>query len=583
MKIEDIKPTLLSFLNQDDSYTSILIDGKWGCGKTTQVRECINEIDSKDIIYVSLFGVKNGDELSSCYHSVGKIAKIIGNAASIGLSAIPIVGPGISGSLSNVLDQYNDSKKIKKKKIFVFDDLERVDESMSLTSLLGFFNNLMLNDCKVLCMSALDEISDKAKRVDFDRFVEKAFDRVYHIDENPDEIFEKIFAKYEIKNVKEISKGFNGNIRLAKRTALLFKSADDKANSLKDDGHDFYQKHTKEELLNSAMLAIRILYVNHEDLSFNKDEQKSYQYMLLSEYSNYFGEKISLNYLKEFIDKKFVLEEFEGGSLYSLTRDLIHIEMFNNYDYFEQDCRIVSLNNGSGEDSLLNTSFYYLNDKDKRAYFDLLNASVKNKAVKIDSALIVKIGEICTYSSMAFSNDIIDLITDEIADQVLQGNTETFEKAKEHYFYVSSKKSGGINYVELIYNKAKTIIDDSERAIIEKEILNAYRSNNYKYLLDMYYDFAEGKLYSQRKIYASFTIKNDFFLPRLENSITHHQWSYCHELARYCKAADISDNLINYLKAYCKAFPDEESLKDKAFAMILYNIDPGFKLEDLDK
>ena len=43
-------------------------------------------------------------------------------------------------------------------------DLERVNENMSLVSLLGLFNTLLLNGCKVLCLSALNEIQDKEKR-----------------------------------------------------------------------------------------------------------------------------------------------------------------------------------------------------------------------------------------------------------------------------------------------------------------------------------------------------------------------------------------------------------------------------------
>ena len=579
MKIEDIQNILSSFLKQEDSYTSILIDGKWGCGKTTQIRKCIDEIGSRNIIYVSLFGIKSIDDLSPCYVRLGKAVKNAMEVASIGISVIPIVGQGISTSLSNVLDQYNDSKALKKKKVFVFDDLERVDDSMSLIPLLGFFNNLMLKGCRILCLSALDEIKDNDKRNEFDRFVEKAFDRSYHIDEDPDEVFANIFRDTGASNIKEISKGFNGNIRLAKRTRLLFKNADDRANSIKSKEYDFYQNYSKEELLLSSMLAIRILYVETDSDPLDEKQKKSYLYALLEEQSEYFGEKVSHNYVHEMMLKNYFPEDHKNLNVHSLTKDLLHIEMFNNYSPFEEDSRIITAKTDNEKYPLLNKMFYYLNDEDRREYFDLLVHVVRRGEIFIDSALISNIGQVCTYSSLRLPEDAIDIIVNSIAEQAREGQNATYEKVKEQRSYVDPKYNN--NCLNTIFVKSKQLIDNNKRIDAEKNLKHMYETDNYGALTDLYYELTEGKLFSERENYSMITVENNFFMPRLEKSITHEQWSFCHQMAKYCKAVNISDEFINYLRGYCNIYPSEESLKDKAWALIYYNIDRSLKIENL--
>ena len=580
MKIEDINKILKDFLEQNDSYTSVLIDGKWGSGKTTQIRKCLSEIDNNDIVYVSLFGVKNVNELSSCFNSIGKIVKVIGNVASIGLSVIPVVGSGITSALSNVLDQHSGVKKIKKDKIFVFDDLERVDESMSLTSLLGFFNTLMLNNCRVLCLSALDEIKDDKRRTDFDRFVEKTFDRVYHIDESPDEIYAHIFADTGVTNLDEVTEGFEDNIRLAKRTALLFKSADEKAKAIKDKKHDFYQMFTKEQLLLCSSFAIKILYLTVGDISFTEKEKKEYTYFLSEECSSYFGDRISNKFCSFFVNnKERIKETHQINAIICLTRDLMYIEMFNRYDFFIQDSSIVSISEESKSNSLFSSSFYYLNDKDKKRLVDLLTEGLENGTIPVDSALVLKISEICSYSSFKFSKKTIDIIVDEMVKQVENGDNSSYEKVGEQYAYVKSQNLSQKNYLEIIYKKAKQIIDRRKNEQIERELLNAYNSSKYDVLTNTYREFTEGKLFKLCDSFAGFTVDNNFFLPHLEESIDHSQWSFCHQMARYCRSAKIEKKLIDYLRKYINKYPKEKSLKDKATAMIHYNIDGDFKWE----
>ena len=579
MKIEDIGGVIEKFLTQKDSYTTILIDGRWGCGKTTQVHKTIDKIKNKDIIYISLFGIKSLNELSACFTNIGKGIKTAGAVISTGTSLIPLVGPAISSGLSNVLDKYDDKKIIKRKKVFIFDDLERIDKDMSLISLLGFFNKLTMKDCRILCLSSLKEINDEKKRNDFNRFIEKAFDRVYHIDESALSIFEKIFKPFELNNVAEISQGFDDNIRLAKRASILLKNADDYVERIKDKGHDFYKNYSKELLFNASMLAIVILYTSFDIKIPNEKNDQSYSYLFYQCYTERFDKGTSDKYVTVFLNKTHIYFPEKISSLASLTKCLMLIEMFEDYSALEEESRVVVVDNEA--DPLFVGSFYYLNDADRKKCFDRIVDLVSSNKVRIDSALISKIGEISMYSSFAFKEDFIDKIANSLVEQVLNNNNEAYEKAKGYDAFTRGKGYENVNYVELIYKKAKNKLDESLVDETKNRILSAFKASDYSTLTNIYYDFAEGKKIMQKDKYIAFTEENNYFFPHLEESFSVSAWSFCHQMARYAVATKTSDKFIDYLKEYCKKYPNEESLLDKAHSLIIYNIDGGFDIEEL--
>lgn len=580
MKIEDIGGVIEKFLAQKDSYTTVLIDGKWGCGKTTQVHKTIGKIKSKDIVYVSLFGIKNINELTPCFTNIGKGIKTAGTVVSAGTSLIPLVGPAISSGLSNVLDKYDDKKIIKRKKVFIFDDLERIDTDMSLISLLGFFNTLTMNDCRILCLSSLKEIKDEKNGEDFGRFVEKAFDRVYHIDESALSIFEKIFAPFELNNVAEISQGFEDNIRLAKRTALLLKNTDEYIGKIKDKSHDFYKQYPKELLFNASMLAIVILYTSFDVKIPSDKKEGTYDYLYYQCYTERFDKNTSDKFITVFLNKLHICFPENMNSLASLTKCLMLIEMFEDYSALEEESRIMVIDDK--EDPLFVGSFYYLNDADRKKCFDKIVDLVNDNKIGIDSTLITKIGEISMYSTFAFKDDFVEKVANSLVEQVSNNDKEAYEKAKDYDVFTRGKASSNINYVELIYKKAKSKLDESLINETKNQILTAHQASDYNTLTNIYYDFAEGKKMVQRDKYVAFTEDYNYFMPHLENSISPSAWTFCHQMARYVAATKTSSKFIDYLKEYCKKFPNEESLVDKAHSLIIYNIDGGFDIEELN-
>ena len=64
MKVTDLNRILLEFYNNQIIGKAILIDGKWGCGKTYQIKEFLKE-HVENCHYLSLFGLESIDEINS--------------------------------------------------------------------------------------------------------------------------------------------------------------------------------------------------------------------------------------------------------------------------------------------------------------------------------------------------------------------------------------------------------------------------------------------------------------------------------------------------------------------------------------
>lgn len=57
MKNQDIERVLVDYIN-DDKYTlSVLINGKWGSGKTFFIKNFMSELNKKNVYYISLYGI----------------------------------------------------------------------------------------------------------------------------------------------------------------------------------------------------------------------------------------------------------------------------------------------------------------------------------------------------------------------------------------------------------------------------------------------------------------------------------------------------------------------------------------------
>lgn len=163
--------SILNYIEKDKTSYAILLNGKWGSGKTYFWKNVLKkEIKSrgKKVIYISLYGVGSIEEIDKKI-VLGKLefaekiadSKVGGGITEIGKAVFGVIKKfditGLSDELSNInyKDFFNYSDTV-----LCFDDLERV--SMSVDEVLGYINNFVEHDgIKVVIIGNEDEIADK--------------------------------------------------------------------------------------------------------------------------------------------------------------------------------------------------------------------------------------------------------------------------------------------------------------------------------------------------------------------------------------------------------------------------------------
>lgn len=222
MKVnQNIENYLESYLSKDNTQYATLLTGKWGCGKTYFIKKYIEKHQQYEFIYVSLFGLKNIDDVNDAIFGA-MYPKLTSDTTKI---ATGLIKSAAKIGLQFDLDELNLKDKImnfltknKDKYIFVFDDLER--SFIAYDEILGFINDLTENNSiKVILVANVDEIQDDNRAI-FDKFKEKVISRTFVV-QNDDKVFwELYYEKYpslmdfsdEIKDI--FQKYSDSNFRL---------------------------------------------------------------------------------------------------------------------------------------------------------------------------------------------------------------------------------------------------------------------------------------------------------------------------------------------------------------------------------
>ena len=163
---------------------AVMIDGTWGCGKTYFVlknlivelkkheakkAEAIKGYKKRNVIYISLYGVKSIEDISkklcveAYFGKTEKLGKVLKRGADVVSSLVPIaleVAKPFAGNaeleqqdISNVIESFLPIKN----SILIFDDLERCD--CSTNEILGYINSFVEHEkMKVIIVANQDEI-----------------------------------------------------------------------------------------------------------------------------------------------------------------------------------------------------------------------------------------------------------------------------------------------------------------------------------------------------------------------------------------------------------------------------------------
>lgn len=229
---EDVLRFLDKYKDDPDPQYAVLLDGKWGCGKTFFIKNWLDTFQTENEdelapMYVSLFGVQTVKQINDTINSllfpfmnskvykIGKtITKMVASAAlrfNVDYDGDKKSDGTVDFKLDPLMDLLNDKKEeLKGRRIIIFDDLERAN--IGVNELYGYINRFVEhNRFKVIVVCNSTEITDIET---FNRFREKVICRTFEIRSDIDaainsfanEIPTSYFVQHHISAIKEAFK-----------------------------------------------------------------------------------------------------------------------------------------------------------------------------------------------------------------------------------------------------------------------------------------------------------------------------------------------------------------------------------------
>ena len=557
MKSIEMADNLEKLLNESQ-YRSILIDGPWGCGKTYEINKLMKKIDKK-CIYISLFGLESIDEINTELYNAGhpKLVKAnkVMNVVSKAVSPVKYVG-SIADALSFQLNNV-DKTKIKKSRIVIFDDLERLSNKIDYKDLVGYINKLFFNELRVICLCSSENI-DK-KRVDsFQQFKEKVFDCYFSIKETDYEVYDEIFKELNIRNIEFIYPLFENNIRTAKRVCLFYK---DLLNYLDYENNQYSL--TKYDLLKACAYTVLCVLNSQPKPEINDVYQNVLYEQLVSDY----GESIAngaYHYLK-------MGKEESIGNIHNAVLELISCYIYRDFKAFEKTIRYV--NPQDEKVDILDQCPFYLSEENKSIYFGRINEYIDNLVVYND-VTTKRIRDLYYYTKYIFDNVRIEKIA-SVYFATVKKTYLSKETISEFIFPGINRSNGKISDFISIFSKkyielyTKRIVDSFYKAVDENEYSEALDSIN------------QLSNFSNEEEIKNMLKNNHFFLVDVEKDISEMKWDFLNSIAAVALRQNLSKEYISSIQNYYNESKcDNETLKTRLISLVRNNIDSNFILKE---
>ena len=570
METKDIKSILMKFLCGGIESDTILIDGKWGCGKTTLIKDTLEELKETkplaalSVSYVSLFGLQNVSQLGPCFSKFKRNVKKIGKITGSTLAFIPVAGNGISKLSLDALDLLEPNDKIKKGHTFIFDDLERIDDSFPIMSLLGLFNNIRIRGSRVLCISSLDELKGQ-KHDDIKKFAEKAFDRIIHINKTPVELIESQFKEFGFDTIGDLVNCFDDNIRTAKRVARLYRHIEE---DFTNEHSNIFDAYSKKDLLVSCIYVIRVVYiVNSKKEEKQDNDLSSIIYDVPYEIPDY----IANNWKEEYkVAKEDYFKGESSPSLNKLARAILMYELFDEKEWLSGLCTKVVSKDSPEESNILNKNFYLLNDSDKNKYFDTLKDLINDQQSKATKEIADRLCGIYQSYDYLLDDKTTDNFVTKTAKEIIDDKDRKFLNYIENIAMFSEGPYK--DRVETLINKVKEEYKNLLADVYIKRLEEFKNKNDYYSLSKVLSEIKMDTYANENDKIVDYVVDNKFFLPDLSKSLDEEEWHMAHEMAKYSQKHSKQKEFVSLIKEIIEDNKDNKSAIDKATALVQYNL-----------
>ena len=562
MNVENLCKVFENF--KEDKNRAILVDGPWGVGKTYQIlqflkKDSSNKKNESKIIYVTLFGKTTIDEIHTDIYS--KLHPIKNGAKKV-VQIIPKVAP-LFGTVGNIVsnmefalntnEQKNDSvgkniekavqdikkladninvasdneaviKNSKNKTIVIFDDLERVNsKKMPFGDILGYINNLFLQNIKVIVICNSKEIKDKA----FISFKEKVFDREYRISSTNSQIIATYFGEYSHFLKDYILEEFNNNLRIALRVSNFYKEV---IKQLTSYNKKYYEKISNETILFYCALVVTGCNSQKYVDAQNKSDAKKHLLFISSEDENIQNIAQSIcNYLQSQNSATHIFD--------SLIFGLLEGYYYNTYD------RLVPL---FAESKDLKDPFtqdpFCLSDEEKIKLFAEQFERIKSDSVIVGRRINNVIEAMCRYEDFSDMNNREDEI---IANLIAKSDGKDLG-------YIIDRPFGGCDRFISFSNKLKATRERNQIETMVKTLNTAYINKKYTVLYDSLCDLERTHVFTENKRLRNEVLdiikSNNFFIEDLFSTIDVSLWDVALKICEISVFFGFSDDVIAYIK-----------------------------------
>ncbi|MGL4951667.1 MAG: P-loop NTPase fold protein [Mycoplasma sp.] len=271
---KNLKSKIEMFLTHElyNNKNILMVDGKWGIGKTHAIKDCFEDNDYEyKVCYTSLFGYDNLKDFTSeiammLYPVKSSILKLVNK----GMSFITILN-GVANKDFSFLEEPNPEIELKikenlrNKTLLIIDDLERKSSKLEWEVLLALFEKLTNVGYKLILVCNSDEIRPNSQGHNiFFNFKEKVVSETYKFS-NSKEVFDKYLNKYNLENY-QIYDELNGNLRHFFRVLSFYKYLKEKVDPTAFD-------HYKEDIFKSCAA---IIFLNETKNTNDYDEILKY-------------------------------------------------------------------------------------------------------------------------------------------------------------------------------------------------------------------------------------------------------------------------------------------------------------------
>lgn len=295
---EEICELILRYIRKENTEYAILINGKWGVGKTFFInnrlkgklqQEIKQTSQYKDIVYISLYGIKDIAQLenrimysiieNSILNSNKKTSRKLIYGAKTYINSLEK-----KETIMDIIKMFQEIAKY----IIIFDDIERC--MIPITELLGYINELVEHkNVKTILVANEDKMSERGSLYEnkvYYEIKEKLIGEVIYYNPNMDIILDYICEKENnqivstiVKNNKykiiEIIQRFNyKNIRTLKICISKFRTIIEKIEEIKGRYKD-YDQNTYNKLLDNILI-----YLLHVTIMY-KENMKLYDWSSL--------------------------------------------------------------------------------------------------------------------------------------------------------------------------------------------------------------------------------------------------------------------------------------------------------------